>query len=90
MSMIYSFTDDIYRIRLNKPSAVGISDKRRNNRGKNIRSYTTICLKKIFEYLIKVQYIYDLSESMDVPNTKEGLVQNIKWIFLDQGDIILI
>jgi len=91
LSLIYTFIDDIYRIRINKPDSPGVLDKRKYNRGKNIRSYTKNYLEKILEYLVRVQYIYaDDNKTSKKFHLKEGLIQNIKWIFLDQDDIIII
>jgi hypothetical protein len=90
LSLIYTFTDDIYRVRINKPGDPGISDKRKHNRGKNIRSYTKDYLGKILEYLLKIQYMYVDEGVTGIFHLKDKLIQNIKWIFLDQDDIIII
>jgi hypothetical protein len=91
VSLIYTFIDNVYRIRINKPELIGIEDKRKFNRGKNIKSYTKEYLEILFKYLTVGQYMYldDISE-LKMPKNKKELIENIKWIFLDQDDVIII
>lgn len=92
VTMIYSIRDSKFRLRIGG-GAIRIednyvSDKRLVNRGKDIWSFSLEELKRIYMYLINSQYIY-CNKGYKFKSKKE-IISNIKWIFYDQNDIVVL
>jgi hypothetical protein len=90
LRLIFCFADNKYRLKIIKPGNFNNKDKRHRNRGKDIWSYSTVDLKTFLMFLVRVQYEYRDQDFSKIPKNKTELIQNIKWIFFDQSDIILI